>query len=122
VVGLCPRPRIAVNLLGRVIAPPPLPKTRSGSEEDLPMRTYVTPLCSVHGARCDIFITSLIVVCSQPDRASKRSSREKGREDRSRRTSDKEKDHERTRDSDRRRRDREEDASDGRQAPPEKVR
>ena len=51
----------------------------------------------------------------------KRSSREKGREDRSRRTSDKEKEHERTRESDRRRRDREEDG-DGRQALPEKVR
>jgi hypothetical protein len=53
----------------------------------------------------------------QSDRTLKRSSREKG----SRRTSDKEKDHERTRESDRRRRDREEDG-DGRQALPEKVR
>lgn len=86
------------------------------------MTTYVTLFCSIHGPRCDIFVTSLVVVFSQSDRASKRSSREKGREDRSRRPSDKEKDHERPRDSDRRRRDREEDGSDGRQAPPEKVR
>jgi THO complex subunit 2 len=57
----------------------------------------------------------------QSDRTLKRSSREKGREDRSRRTSDKDKEHERTRESDRRRRDREEDG-DGRQALPEKVR
>jgi len=82
------------------------------------MTTYVT----LSTGLVAIYLSRLLSCFQQADRASKRSSREKGREDRSRRSSDKEKDHERTRDSDRRRRDREEDASDGRQAPPEKVR
>ncbi|THH13890.1 hypothetical protein EW146_g6381 [Bondarzewia mesenterica] len=55
----------------------------------------------------------------EPERASKRSTREKGhREERGRRSSDKE--HDRPRDSDRRRRERDAPESDGRSAPSEK--
>ncbi|KAI0047273.1 hypothetical protein FA95DRAFT_1664524 [Auriscalpium vulgare] len=57
-----------------------------------------------------------------PERVSKRSSREKGhREERSRRSSEKEKDHDRPRESDRRRRDREPSDGDGRVSATEKT-
>jgi hypothetical protein len=122
VVGLLSPPRIGVNLLDRVIVLLLLPRKHWASEEDPPTMTYVQS-SSLMGF-IGLYSSRLLRAFDwQSDRAPKRSSREKGgREDRSRRSSDKEKDHERTRDSDRRRRDREEDASDGRQAPPEKVR